>query len=296
MKLQAYYLFALVIAMVFLRPIAGQSQSRPKQDIRRVIVTSEYTVRDGKRLPQNFAVKQELKDSLGRIHTIIFRDKATREIVSYVWITYNGMQKVKEEEFRDGKMYRFRTYSYTSDTLIDKERVFMVEPGDTALYVTLNYRYDSHGNPVEIKAFNGRGRRVYRAKSVFDANGLELSRKVKVRHHFTPVDSVISFVCKPQYDSLGRVITKEVAKTFANGKRVRFSVRYSYNPKNGLLIGEERFDTDGKLLYRKKFDYNAKGILKFISVFNDQGELVRYFAKRYELYRNSNRRQRIVEY
>ncbi|HPX04356.1 MAG TPA: hypothetical protein PLC17_00350, partial [Tenuifilaceae bacterium] len=61
----------LSLACIALLPQRSQAQREP-QDVRRVIVTSSYVIENGQRTSKFFATKQEIYDSLGRMHTEIF--------------------------------------------------------------------------------------------------------------------------------------------------------------------------------------------------------------------------------
>ncbi|HOZ14453.1 MAG TPA: hypothetical protein PK784_06665 [Tenuifilaceae bacterium] len=264
------------------------------QDVRRVIVTSKYEIRDGKRTGISMAIKQEIKDSLDRVHTIINRDYVTQSITSHTWHTFKGKQIVRTDEFANERLKYYKLFTYTSDTLIDTETIYMVSPDDTAVYVKLQYKY-KNGKPVQVNAVDSKGKTAYSLKSVFDGNGTEISRKVKVKKAFAPLDSIIERTISPLYDSAGRVLSETIKIKFVDGKAQIQKFNYGYN-KLGLLTSIEELDEKGSLMYKKTLEYNDKGILKFVSVYNANNELTGYYAKRYELYPTRDRRNQIIEY
>ena len=78
----------LVVLLLVLFLVNAEAQNRPPQNVRRVIVTSRYEVKDGKRTINSRAIKQEIKDSLDRVHTILFRDYETLGVYRYIWHYY----------------------------------------------------------------------------------------------------------------------------------------------------------------------------------------------------------------
>lgn len=284
----------LVVLLLIVCSVHVEAQNRPPQNVRRVIVTSRYEIKDGKRTINSRAIMQEIKDSLDRIHTILFRDYETQQIYRHIWHTFEGRQIVRTDEFVDAKLFRYSLFTYTPDSLIASQKVYLVTPGDTVHYVTLLFKYQNR-LPIQVDAINSKGKRVYRSKSVFDASGTELMRKVKTTKGYTPIDSIMSLTCNPVYDSLGRKIAETISKTYSDGKNEVKTYKYEYNKKN-LRSAIEEYDQSGNLVTRTTLEYNDKGMLKFISIFNSEGKLIDYQAKRYELYPSPDRRRQIIEY
>lgn len=282
----------ILVIVLFFNSLSAQN--RPLQDIRRVIVTSQYEIKDGKRTGVSMAVRQEIKDSLDRVHTILNRDYTTQRITSHTWHTFNGKQIVRTDEFVNEQLKYYKLFTYTSDSLIDTETIYMVSPQDTVLYLKLKYKYKNR-KPVQVDAFDFRGKSAYASKSVFDSNGTEISRKVKVKKTFAPLDSILEKTIIPVYDSLGRASSETIKIKRVDGRAHTQKFSYGYN-KSGLLSSVEEFDEGGKLLYKKTLEYNDKHMLKFISVYNANNELTDYYAKRYELYPTRDRRNQIIEY
>jgi hypothetical protein len=240
------------------------------------------------------AVKQEIKDSLDRVHTILNRDYTSQRIISHTWHTFNGKQVVRTDEFLNEHLKYYKLFTYTSDSLIDTETIYMVSSVDTALYVKLKYKYKNR-KPIQVDAFDLKGKSAYSSKSVFDSNGAEVSRKVKVKKNFVPIDSIIERTVLPIYDSVGRVSSETIKIKLVGGKIQFQKFNYGYN-KLGLLTTIEETDDKGNILYKKTLEYNDKQMLKFISVYNSSNELTEYYAKRYELYPTRDRRNQIIEY
>ncbi len=282
------------ILLMLLTPNLLFAQNRPLQDIRRVIVTSQYEIKDGRRTGVSMAVKQEIKDSLDRVHTILNRDYTTQRITSHTWHTFKGKQIIRTDEFVNEQLKYYKLFTYTSDSLIDTETIYMVSPDDTAVYVKLQYKYKNR-KPVQVNAVDSKGKSAYSSKSVFDDIGTEISRKVKAKKVLAPLDSIIERTISPLYDSIGRVSSEIIKIKFVDGKVQIQNFNYGYN-KLGLLTSIEELDEKGSFMYKKILEYNDKRILKFISVYNVNNELTEYYAKRYELYPTRDRRNQIIEY
>lgn len=286
----------LVFFFILFLSLSGFSQNRPPQQVRRVIVTSRYEIKDGKRTAKSMAVRQDIMDSLYRVHTILYRDYNTQQVIAHVWHTFEGAGRlpVKTQEFKDGNLFRTTDFSYSPDSLVLSKTVYYITPGDTLLYATLKYRYEGK-NPVRIDAYNASGKRIYRVNSTFNNKGLELLHEVKkLRKGFLPVDTIISLKNTPAYDSLGRLVYIETERKFADGTKTVQRYKYSYNKQN-LKDTIETLDANSKVIYRKTMEYN-KGKLKFISIFDKDGVLIDFEALRYELYPSRNRQNRIIEY
>ncbi len=291
MKKSLFILFlAIVLSSNYLL-----AQNRPPQDVRRVIVTSKYEIKNGQRTSKSMAVKQEIKDSLDRVHTILNRDYTTQRVVSHTWHTFNGKQIVRTDEFANEKLKYYKLFTYNADSTIATESIYMVNPTDTALYIKLTYKYNNFRKPIQINATDLKGKKAFQSKSVYDAKGTEVKRTVRVKKNYAPLDSVISLVNVPVYDSVGRISAEVITRKFSNGKTLTESFRYGYD-KAGLLSSVETLDGTGKTLTKKTLEYNNKGMLKFISVFDSNNTLVEYYANRYELYPTRDRRNQIIEY
>lgn len=291
MKKSLFILFlAIVLSSNYLL-----AQNRPPQDVRRVIVTSKYEIKNGQRTSKSMAVKQEIKDSLDRVHTILNRDYTTQQVISHTWHTFNGKQIVRTDEFANEKLKYYKLFTYNADSTIATESIYMVNPNDTALYIKLTYKYNNFRKPIQINATDLKGKKAFQTKSVYNAKGTEVKRTVKLKKNYVPLDSVISLVNVPVYDSVGRISAEVITRKFSNGKTLTESFRYGYD-KAGLLSSVETLDGTGKTLTKKTLEYNNKGMLKFISVFDANNTLTEYYANRYELYPTRDRRNQIIEY
>lgn len=273
---------------------ASIAQNRPLQNVRRNIVTSRYECIDGKKGTKYRAVHQEILDSLSRAHTILEWDFETGDVYNYVWHIFTGNQITTTCTFRDKMLRTIQNFSYGPDSLLQIETIMKVTPGDTAHYATLYYSYAGK-NPVQVEAKNFKGQRICRTKSTFDHNGTELTRRVKAKSGYIPLDSISNLTCIPTYDSIGRKVSETRTTKFFGGKQTTKYFTYGYDDKN-LLTSFAEINAVGKQMYRVANEYNSKGKLKFISRYNADDVLVDYCAIRYELYPTRDRRNRIIEY
>ncbi len=282
-------------ALLVLLVVDARGQNRPPQNVRRVAVTSRYEIQDGKRTINSRAIKQEIKDSLDRLHTILYRDYETQVVYRHIWHTFEGKQIVRTDEFANEKLFRFSLFTYTPDSLVATQKVYMVSPGDTVHYVTLTFKYQNR-LPVQVEARNSKGKRVYSTQSVYDAQGTELTRRVKAQKGYVPIDSIMSKTCVPVYNPQNQKISETITLLYSDGRKQVNQFRYEYNSK-GLLSVVEELSAEGNLITRKTLEYNEKNMLKFISLYNSDGVLIDYQAIRYELYPTLDRtRSRIIEY
>lgn len=284
----------IVLATVLLQNFLF-AQNRTPQGIRRVMVTSKYEVVNGKRTTKSTVIKQEIKDSLDRMHTILNRDYNTQNIISHIWHTFNGKQIVRTDEFFAEKLKYFRLFTYTSDSLLDTETIYKVSPGDTSFNVKIKYKFNLQRKPIQIDAVDINGKLAYKSKFVYDTKGTEIKRTVKFKKEYAPLDSIITLINTPVYDSIGRITAEVITRKYVNGVSKTESFRYGYD-KKGLLSRIETLDNKGNLITKKTLEYNDKGKLKFISVYDSQNVLVEYYANRYELYPTRDRRNQIIEY
>lgn len=287
--------FLVLFTAIFLFSNYVLAQNRTLQQIRRIIVTNKYEIVDGKHTDIGMAIKQEIKDSMGRVHTIFNRDYATQRVTSHTWHTFNGMQVIRTDEFVNEKLMYYRLFTYNTDSSIATETIYRVNPTDTTLYVTIAYKNNNFRKPIQIDAVDSKGKKAFQSKFVYDSKGTEIKRTVKIKNGYVPLDSVLSLKNTPVYDSLGRIFSEDIIRKYHNGKKETERFKYGYD-KVGLLSSIEMLDKDGKLILRKKLEYNNKKMLKFISVFNANNNLIEYYVKRYELYPTRDRRNQIIEY
>ncbi len=283
-------LFTTILAWIL--PV--EAQNRPPQNVYRVTVTSRYEIKDGKRTTNSRAIRQEIKDSLGRTHTILNRDYESQRVTSHTWHTFSGKIITRTDEFENERLIRFHLFTYTPDSLIASEAIYRVQPGDTSLYLNIRYGYTNR-RPVQAIATSATGKKAYTLKSEWDSQGTEIKRTVKSKKGFAPLDSIALLTCHPTYDSLGRKVAETISRKFLDGSSKTQQFRYAYDSKGNRIMIEE-LNPSGSTNARTEMQYNDKGMLKFISRFDAQNNLIDYQAIRYELYPSRNRLNMIIEY
>lgn len=273
--------------------VSGQVFKRPLQNVQRVVVTFRYEVQNGERTSNSCVVQQEIKDSLNRLHTVLFWNCQTQRVDSCVWHAFEGRKIVYTQTFRDGKMCLQQNYTYNADSTLVSEHIVRIAPGDTTLYATLHYKRS--GNKLRVDAFDAFGKRVWCTQSKLNQQGIETSRKTKVKNGFAPLDSIVERRCWPTYDSLNRLTHERIEQKHINGHRAVQRIAYSYNAK-GQLIQRTLCDAHGHTVHYERMEYSQHGALKSISKYNSAGVLVDFHFKRYEFYPTTNRQQRIIEH
>lgn len=272
------------------------AQTRPPQNIRRVTVTTQYVVIDGKYKSDSYAINQEIFDSLGRCHTEVDYGFIDHYPHNYRWHTFNGKQRVKTEVFRDEKLQAIEEFTYNADSLLIKKVIKRITPSDTSILYTLNYKYDSNLNPIEITAKTLKGKTAYVSKSTYNNKGKELTRKVKIKRSDYPQDSILKILSVPIYDSIGRLVSDRITITMANKTTSQKNFMYSYD-KNNNQISLLEVDANGKQIQREEREYKqSRGLLSLIRYYNSNDILVKMIGKRYEIYRTNNRRVREIDY
>ncbi|HCT29665.1 MAG TPA: hypothetical protein DIW31_02775 [Bacteroidales bacterium] len=272
------------------------AQNRAPQNIRRVTVTFQYVVENGKRTETVFPIYQELFDSLGRCHTEIEWSLTDHYPHNFSWNTFNGKQKVLAEFYLNEKLNTIEEFTYNKDSLLAKRVVKNVSPTDTILSLTYSYKYDSNRNPIEIIAMSAKGKKVYISKSTYNSKGKELTRKVKVKDKFTPQDSIISLLSVPIYDSIGRLASEQRTIKKLDKTTTKVTIKYSYD-KNNNQIGVLVLNEKGKQVSREVREYQfSRNRLSLINYFNSNDVLVKFITKRYEIYRTNDRKVREIEY
>ncbi|NOU18321.1 MAG: hypothetical protein HOO91_12265 [Bacteroidales bacterium] len=285
-----FFLFGFILTLSF----QISAQTRPVQDVRRVIVTTSYVVENGQQQDLNYAVEQEIYDSLNRMHTEIEFDLKDHYPHNYKWHAYNKMERVRTLVFRNEKMVQVLEFSYRNN-LVNQEVVKTVQPNDTSILYILNFTYKS-GNPVKIIAQNSQGKKVYTVDSKFDDKGLELARKVKIKGSIYPSDSVLSITVKPTYDSKGLLIGKKVRTSYVYKQNQNVEFRYTYDAKKNLT-GITKLDEKGKQLSREERVYHSKieGRVMQVKYFDANDVLIKSITKRYEVYPAHDLITRIIE-
>ncbi len=292
-KLTGCALF-IAINLLLLQPNLF-AQNRAPQNIRRVTVTSQYVVENGVRKSESWAVNQEIYDSLGRLHTEIDYDFKDHYPHNYRWHTFDGKLRVKTETFENEKLKQINLYAYNNDSLIVKNTIKKVIPGDTSVFLVLNYTYNALKKPVKIEAKTEKGKMAYKSESKYDIKGTEISRKVRVKKGFSPQDSIINLTAIPAYDSLGRLVSNKIRYTNLKKEAVSKHFVYSYD-KTGNLSGIKELNEKGEQIYREERLYKEKGNrLWQISCYDSADKLIKFTAKRYELYRTRDRKRAELE-
>jgi len=272
------------------------AQQRPLQNIRRVTVTNQYVLEKGNKTDKFWAVYQEMYDSLGRLHTEINSDFSDHYPHNFIWNTFKGKQVIKKEFFENEKLHLLKEYTYNKDSLISMEIIRLVKPGDTSVYLTLTYKYNQLNKPILIEAKTPNAKIAYTSKSTYDFKGTELTRKVKALNGFIPFDSIITMNCKPSYDSIGRLIGNQLTIVKADKRLTASHYGYKYDKKGNIIETAIR-DEKGKLIYREERIYEAgRNRLQQIKQYDSSNNLVKWLAKRYEIYRTNDLRIREIDY
>lgn len=286
-----------IVAMMLCLGVAqcayAQVGYRPLQNVRRVVVTFKYEVHNGKRTGNSCVVRQEIKDSLNRLHTILDWDCHSAQVKDYVWHTFNGSKIVCTQTFRNGQLIMQQDFTYSPDSALIAERITHVTNDDTALYATVRYTW--RGNTRTAVAFGPKGKRVWRSQSTYNSNGIEISRKTKISRGFAPLDSIAVLRRHVAYDSLNRLTHEQIEEKRTDGRLTKRTIAYSYNTK-GQLFERTVSDANGQVQYSERMEYSNGGALKTISKFDAQGVLIDYHFKRYEVYPTADRQQRHFEH
>ncbi len=286
------------IVLLFTLSICNVStaQKRPLQNVQRVTVTSFYVLHNGDKTDESKMFYQELYDSLGRLHTEINWNFPDNRPHSYIWHTFNGKQKVKTENFANQLLQMVREYSYSKDSLISQEIIKRIKPADTSIYLILHYKYSPLNKPIQIDAKTATGEIAYTSKSVFDNKGIELSRKVKTKSGYCPLDSIMKMTCKPLYDSLGRLSSNLTSIAMFNKSTSIRNFKYIYDRKNNI-IGITVFDSKGNQISRElRMFQESRNRLSMIKYFDSKDFLTLWLVKRYEIYRYKNRLKFEIDY
>jgi len=274
-------------------PLSLKAQSREPQNIYRVRVASRYIFEDGKRTSKFFAIEQQLRDSLDRLHTEIFFDWATHNPDKYRWRYFDGQVKYKTDFFENEKLVRIEEYAYTKDSLLNQLIVKKVTDGKVDYQGKVTYSYNTDGKIIQTDGFNEKGKRCFKAKYIYDANGTEIERKVKAKK-CTPPDSILFLNRTVSYDSLGRIATEKlILEKVGKGRSIQ-NMGYTYD-KNGNITEMILKDEHGATLQRNEYQYRNDNRIKLLNIYNADNEQIDCIAWRYELYKTNDRRQRMYE-
>ena len=275
--------------------LTSHSQGIKPQNVYRVTVTSRYVIENGERTDQFYAINQEISDSLGRLHTEIDFDWETRYPNNYRWHYFDSMLLVMTEYYVNEKLDRRVVYEYGAAGNIVSERHYTVHSGDTALLRNLIFSYNSDRLPVRIDAVDSRGRRLYRVRSTYDEGGIETGRRVSGRRG-EPSDGIIRLDRETEYDSRGNLISETVRLRMSNRSRSDYTRRFSYDDQNNV-VGVTELDNVGNQTGRVEYLYQQnRNRLSQIKYYDRDDRLEKWLAKRYEIYRTPDRRERIIDY
>jgi outer membrane lipoprotein-sorting protein len=271
------------------------AQTRPVQDVRRVIVTIGYDIENGQQKDKNYAIEQELFDSLNRKHTEIAFDIKDHYPHCYKWHYYKGKERVKTQIFRNEKMVQVLEFTYKNNQ-VSQQVVKTVQSKDTSILYILNFTYNSLGNPTKVIAKSPQGKKVYTSSSKFDTNGHELSRKVKTKGNIYPLDSILSLASKPVYNTVGLLASNKIKTSYVNKQKQNIEFRYTYDDKKNLT-GIIKLDENGKQLSREERVYHSKieGRVMQVKYYDANDVLIKSITKRYEIYRAHDLMSRTIE-
>ncbi|GEM_PF-1465451 len=271
------------------------AQTRPVQDVRRVIVTIGYAIENGQQKDSKYAIEQELFDSLNRKHTEIVFDIKDHYPHCYKWHYYKGKERVKTQIFRNEKMAQILEFTYKNNQ-VNQQVVKTVQSKDTSILYILNFTYNSSGNPTKVTAKNTQGKEVYTSSSKFDSKGHELSRKVKTKGNIYPQDSILRLASKPVYNTVGLLASDKIKTSYINKQKQNIEFRYIYDDKKNLT-GITKLDEKGKQLSREERIYHSKieGRIIQIKYFDANDVLIKSITKRYETYRAHDIMSRTIE-
>ncbi|MGF1586068.1 MAG: hypothetical protein ACFCUM_12135 [Bacteroidales bacterium] len=273
----------------------AHSQGVKPQNVYRVTVTSRYVLENGERTSQFFAVNQEISDSLGRLHTEIDYNWETRHPDNYRWHFFDSMVHVRTDFFVKEQIDRRVVYEYNGKGAVVREFHFQFQDGDSSLFKTISYSYNSDGLPTQTEAVNENGRRLYRARSTFDSRGTEIKRRVSGRRG-EPADKIKRLDRTVEYDSLGQMVTETSQIRMSDGSRPTYSKKYMYDPEGNVAEIIE-LDANGRQVSRTEYVWQPnRDRISRIIYYDGNDQLEKYLAKRYEIYRTNDRRQRVIDY
>jgi hypothetical protein len=285
-----------VLLMVVLLSISVYSQKRPPFDIRRVTLTNQYELKEGKIIAEYLPIYQEIFDSLGRRHTEIEFKFKSNYPYKYRWHTFNGRLIVKSEFFENQSLQMIKEFKYKSDSLISEETIRKVTPGDTSIYIVLNYKYNKQRKPIFIEAKTGLGKKAFKSKSTYDTKGTEISRVVDCKSGFFPLDSIIKLTCIPVYDTSGRLVSNLVSTSKIGNQTIIRNYKYVYDKKSniiGITTLNDKGVQIGRVQYIIQDNRNRISQIKF---FDSNDNVTKWFALQYEIYRTKGHKLREIDY
>ncbi len=282
-----------LIALVLAASHVVLGQGVKPQNIYRVTVNSRYVIDNGERTSKFFAIGQLISDSLGRMHTEIDYNWETRYPDNYRWHYFDGMAKVKTDFFVKEKLSHYKVFKYNLNNQLAELLLYRVSNGDTLLAVREVHTYNNLGHRTQSTGYNQQGKRAFRTKYKFDANGSELERRVSGKRA-VPSDSILRLKRVVEYDSLNRVKSELVTTEKFAQPKTSIHTFYKYDDK-GNLVEEVTKDQLKGTTYRKEYVYRSDKRIQGLRLYDSQNNLLDYQAWRYEIYKTTNRTHRVLE-
>ena len=242
--------YSTIFVMLF--GYLGYTQGRPPQDIRSQKIQATYEIVNGQTTGKSFIVKQSILDSLGRCHTEIDFD-TTRTIQGFRWSTFSGNNLVVRQTYVEDVLVKVDSFTFESGGSVKQHFLTLKMPVGIENIIE-TYTYATHNQISKVEAKLKNGKTAYIVSFIYDSKGTELARKVKVKKSF-PADSIVILKRIPTYDSLGRIITETVDRTFINKSITTDRIFYTYD-KAGKTIGKTFLDLNGNPITRIEFIYN----------------------------------------
>lgn len=286
---------SLVTALLFIFCLPALSQGVRPGNVYRVTVTSRYVLEDGELTSQFYAINQEIYDSLGRLHTEVDYDWETHYPNNYRWHFFDSLLLVRTEHYINEQLDRRVVFKYDEDSLVTEEVHYRLSGSDTLLNKRLIYFYDRNGRVVRTDALNSGGRRLYRARYSYDHRGTETRRRVRGRRG-DHEDNIARLDRESEYDSLEMLASETVRLRMSDRSRDQYTRKYRYDEQQNI-IGLIELDDKGNQVMRIEYAWQPqRNRLQRIIYFDEKDNIEKYIAKRYEIYRTSDRRQRVIDY
>jgi hypothetical protein len=288
--MQILFIFSLLVSI----NLVCYSQGIKPRNVYRVTVTSRHLLENGKSTGQQHAVNQEIYDSLGRLHTEIDFNRETLRPENYRWHYYDSMLLVRTEHFVNDQLYQRVIFIYGPGDLVSRELHYRVQDGDTLLFRTVSYTYNSAGLARRIKALNSPGKLLFRVRSSFDANGTETRRRVSGRRG-EPDDGILRLDRATEFESSGLLMSESLKIRMGDRSGKEYSRNFQYDERQNL-IGMTEFDDNGKQFRRIEYVWqDDRNRLSQIRYYDANDLLEKHLTKRYEIYRTTDRRQRVID-
>lgn len=280
------------MVVLSLLPIVLLGQATKPQNIYRVTVISQYDIENGKYTSKSYPLHQQIYDSLGRLHTEIDYNIKTNYPSNYRWHYFDGPLKKKTEYYINEKLDRIDEFEH-KDSLIAELRIYKMNNTDTSLMVKVKYDYDSKGLISKTTGYNKSGKKGYRTSHKYEHNGIEIERKVKGKKAIPP-DSILYLSRVLKYDSLNRIVIEKTVVLKQGNQEREQQIQYKYD-KNSNVVEKRISDNQGNQIRRKEFVYRSDNRLQRRSIYDENNNLIQFRAWRYEIYKTSNRKTRVLE-